>query len=103
MARKTIAPGTAIEVLFTPDERTLVFEHTFAGPDLTTRLRMAPVKGAKLSVHYTLDDLDELVGYIAAEANHTEDTKLQVQLDALFERLKKEIESYDDGGWQDEF
>ena len=103
MARKKIAPGTAVEVLFTPDERSLVLDHTFAGPDLTDRLHMAPMKGAKLAVRYTLDALDELMGYVAAEANHSEDMKLQEKLDALFERLKKEMESYDDGGWQESF
>jgi len=103
MARKKIAPGTAVEVLLTPDERSLLLEHTFAGPDLTGRLRMAQMKGAKIAVRYTLDDLDELMGYVAAEANHSEDMKLQEKLDALFERLKKEMESYDDGGWQESF
>jgi hypothetical protein len=103
MSRKKIAPWTAVEVLFTPDERSLVLEHMFASPNLTGRLRMAPIKGAKLAVRYTLVDLDELVGYVAAEARYSEDMKLQGRLDALFARLTKERESYDDGGWQESF
>ncbi len=99
MARKNIALGSAVAVLLTPRERDLVLEHTFAGPNLTERLRLAPVSGAHLVVEYTLDDLDELIGYIAAEANHTGDVALQGDLDALFERLKEEMESYADGGW----
>jgi len=100
MARTRIAPGAAVEVLVSPEERDLVLAYTFSGPDLTERLRLAPVAGAKLAVRYTLDDLDELIGYIAAEANHMQDAALQEELDTLVERLKAEMESYDDGGWQ---
>ena len=101
MARKKIEPDSAVEVLFSPAERDLVLEHTFAGPNLTERLRVADVAGSKLAVRYTLDDLDELIGYVAAEANHTEDLALQAELDALYQRLKDEMESYDDGEWQE--
>lgn len=103
MARTKIEPDSAVEVLFTPRERDLVLEHTFAGPNLTERLKLARVAGAKLALRYTLDDLDELIGYIAAEANHAEDMTIQGEPDALFERLKDEMESYDDGGWQQDF
>jgi hypothetical protein len=41
------------------------------------------------------------VGYIAAEANHTVDKALQDELDALYLRLVAEMESYDDGSWQE--
>ena len=99
MARTKIEPDSPVEVLLTPRERDLVIEETFAGPNLTKRLKLASVAGEKLAVRYTLDDLDELVGYIAAAANHTEDAKLRKALDALFVRLSKEMESYDDGSW----
>jgi hypothetical protein len=103
VARKKIEHGTPIEVLFTLVERELILEHTFAGPDLTERLQVSAVKGSKLAVKYTLDDIDELLGYIAAEANHTGNAKLEKQLDKLWGRLKKTMESYDDGGWQEAF
>ena len=103
MARKTIEPDSAVDVRFTPREWDLVLDHTFAGSNLTERLRVAGVAGSKLAVRYTLDDLDELIGYVAAEANHTEDLALQAELDALYQHLKDEIESYDDGDWQEGF
>ena len=52
-------------------------------------------------MRYTLEDLDELLGYVAAEANHSKSKKLQAELDALYDRLQTEMESYDDGQWQD--
>jgi hypothetical protein len=103
MARKKIAPDSPIEVLFTVRERELVLAHTFAGPNLTERLQLAMVAGTKLAVTYSLDDLDELLGYIAAEANHTEDERLQGELDALYERLQEAMESYNDGSWHEAF
>ena len=103
MRRKAIASGTPVEVLFTLAERDLIVEHTLAGPDLTDRLQVAPVKGARVAVKYTLEDLDELLGYIAAEANHTENAKLEKRLDKMWGRLQKKMESYDDGGWQEAF
>ena len=54
-------------------------------------------------VRYTLDDLDELLGYVAAEANHATNKKLRKELDALYGRLRREMESYDDGQWQQAF
>jgi hypothetical protein len=50
---------------------------------------------------YTLDDLEDMLGYIAAQANHTENAKLQTQLDRLYDRLLKIQRSYDDGSWND--
>jgi hypothetical protein len=38
---------------------------------------------------------------VAAEANHCKSKSLRKQLDALFARLQDEMESYDDGQWQE--
>ena len=103
MARKKIDPDSHVEVLLTLREREFLLSHTFAGPNLTERLQLATVAGTKLAVGYTLDELDELLGYIAAEANHTEDEGLQGELDALYERVQEKMESYDDGSWQEAF
>jgi hypothetical protein len=100
MARKTIKPGSTVEVYFTPREREIVIDETVAGPNLTERLRLAALQGRKLVVRYTLDDVDELVGFVAAAANHTDDELLQEECCALFEQLMAALESYDDGGWQ---
>jgi hypothetical protein len=50
---------------------------------------------------YTLDDLEDMLGYIAAQANHTDDDKLREELENLYDRLSAVQESYDDGSWQD--
>jgi hypothetical protein len=82
-----------IEIKFTEQERELIIHHTFAGPDLTNNLKISEIKGKHLIAKYTIYDLDELIGFIAAEANHTEDKKLEKKLDKLFERLSRILES----------
>jgi hypothetical protein len=77
-----------------------LLEHTVADPDYTERLRPAS-GGQGLAGEYTLDDLEDMLGYIAAEANHTEDKKLCRELDALYDRLLRIQRSYDDGNWND--
>jgi len=42
------------------------------------------------------DDLDELVGYVAAEANHARDKKLEKELGRLCARIAEVLESYAD-------
>jgi hypothetical protein len=81
----------------------LIVEETFADAELTQRLTMTTVKGRRFLVKYTLDDLDLLLGYIAAEANHCKDRKLQREFDRLYVRLQKAMQAYDDGAWQQAF
>lgn len=89
-----------VELKFTPEERDLIIEHTFTGPDLTKRLQIAEVKGKYLIAKYSAEDIEELIGYVAAEANHTDDKKVGKKLDRLFEKLsrilEKLIEDYND-------
>ena len=79
-----------IEIKFTLQERDLIIDHTFTGPDLTKRLQIAEIKGKYLIVKYSTYDLDELIGFIAAEANHTEDKKIGKKLDRLFGGIRQE-------------
>ena len=101
--RKKIPHGQPIDVAFTDRERVLLFKRTFADPELMVPFDAAVRRGTKLIAKYTLDDLDALLGFVAAEANHTKDRKLEKQLRALFARLSEEMESYDDGQWQGSF
>ena len=68
--RKRIAVGEKIPMELTERERDLIMKHTFAGNNLTDRLRVVPSPGRRPFYCFTLDDLDELAGYVAAEANH---------------------------------
>jgi len=41
----------------------------------------------QITAKYSLEDLDELLGYIAAEANHSEDERRATRLYKLYDRL----------------
>ena len=94
--RKRIQPGARIPFQFTPRERDLVLERAFISPEVEERLRLATVKGAKLEAGLTLDDVDELQGSVAADANHCTDSKVQRQLYVVFDRLVQLGDRYTD-------
>ena len=98
---RRVKPDEPVPVSFSARERILVLNHTFAGGEVIEPLEAAREARGRCVVRYTLDDLDELLGYVAAEANHSKDKKLRAELDALYERLQAEMQSYDDGQWQE--
>lgn len=46
----------------------------------------------------SLDDIEEIQGCVAAEANHTKNLKLQKELDRVFKKLQVFLDTYDDQG-----
>ncbi len=93
--RKPVRPGEKVPLTLSPRERALILENTLADDELTAALRGMPA--SKASVYsFTLDDLEELMGYVAAEANHAKDKKLQKELDRLFARMEDVLQSYTD-------
>ena len=82
-------------------ERDLIISHTFADESLTDRLRVASPPGQRPVFHFTLDDLDELVGSLAAEANHAKNKVLQGQLYQLCDRVQAVLSRYTDADEDD--
>lgn len=85
--RKQIAAGEKVPLELNERERDLIVTHTFAGSDLTDRLRLVPSPGRRPVFRFTLGELDELAGYVAAEANHAKVKKLEKELSQLFDRI----------------
>ena len=97
--RKQISESTRVPVELTARERNLILEHTFAGDEILAPVQSLPEVG-KHAAEYTLYDIEELQGFVAAEANHTTDQCFERDLSALHEHLQRELEKYDDGNWQ---
>lgn len=94
--RKRIAPGTLVPLRLTERQRELIREETFfAGEVLESLAAAAPIAG-KLTLHLTLEDLDDLAGYVAAAANHCPKKKLQRELDQLYDVIRNVEQSYAD-------
>jgi hypothetical protein len=94
--RKQIRPSEKVPLDLNDLERELILQHTFADDQLTCRLRIVPRAGESATYRYTLDELDDLAGYVAAEANHANDKKLKKSLARLFGRIQTVLESYTD-------
>lgn len=91
-----VRPDEKVPLKLSARECELILEHTFVDDELTAPLRIAPASGKTPVYSFTLDDLEELMGYVAAEANHAKDNKLRKELDRLFERMQTVLESYTD-------
>ena len=89
---KKIQYDQPVELLLTPRQKELIIEHAFADPELTAKLEIAETRGKKIVANYTLDDLDQLSEFVAAEANHCEDKKLKRELGALFSEIRIELD-----------
>lgn len=94
--RQRIRPDEKISLELSDRERTLILEHTFSDEELTNRLRIVPKPGERPIFGFTLGDLDELAGFVAAEANHTKGKKLRKELGHLFGRIEELLDSYTD-------
>ncbi len=106
MARRIrIGVDEKIPVPFSFEERDLILAETFIDRSMERAFRLAEVKGARVIVPLSLSDIEDLMGHIAATANHTDDRKLERKLDAVWERLDKYEDRYEDelsappGGW----
>jgi len=91
--RKRIRPDEKLPLELNEPERDLILNHSFAEQELTDRLRVVPAP----IYRFTLGELDELAGYIAAEANHTHNKQQRKEWDRLFHRISATLDSYTDG------
>lgn len=94
--RIRIKPNETVPLELSERERKLILLESYADEELTNRLRVVPRKGPRAVFRFTLDDLDELAGCIAFEANHAKDKKLQKEWDQLFDRIQSTLDSYTD-------
>ena len=92
--RKRIRPSDTIPLRLNARERHLIVEKTFAPEELTARLIRS--QGKEPDCRFTLDEFDELAGYVAAEANHARDKKLKKELDRIFALIDDLLGRYTD-------
>jgi DNA-binding MarR family transcriptional regulator len=87
MPPKRIKPGQRLDFRLTPQERDLIIQRAFLDTGMENRLRAAAPLGSRLVVQLTLDEVDDLAGHIAAEANHCSEPRLRRTLEAVYDRL----------------
>jgi hypothetical protein len=94
--RIPVKADEAVPLELNQRERDLIISHTFADESITNRLRVVPQPAQRPVFQFTLDELDELAGDVAAEANHAKNKVLREQLDQLFERIECVLSKYTD-------
>jgi hypothetical protein len=95
MIGKTHIPADEkVGLRLTGAERKLILEALIHIDDeLAGPIRSTP---ADAPVMLTLDDLDDLAGCVAAEANHTTNKSLRKKLDAIFSKIQDLLGTYTD-------
>lgn len=88
VARRAERAAVGIEVVLRESDRELLLDETLCDPDLVERLRPGRSPGA-LIASYTPGELDDLLGFVAAESNHTRSRQLRARLDDLYARLEE--------------
>ena len=92
--RKQIKPGEKVGLKLTTAERKLILNDLMCVDQEHVQTIQDTPPGKP--VQFTLDELDDLGGYIAAEANHTTDKKLEKKLDRVFEKIQSLLDQYTD-------
>lgn len=87
---KQIKSGEKLALKLTPTERKLLLEGlTSLPPEYESKVEITPVK-------LTLDELEELGGYIATEGNHPSNQKLQKKLGPIIQKIQLLLDTHTD-------
>jgi hypothetical protein len=89
---KTTSRQQPSPVVLSVEEITDIRQHTFLGPELL----LAGIVEANGSVRFdwSLEDLEEVLGYVASSANHTRDRKLEQRLARISDKLAVIIDRF---------
>jgi len=93
MKKKNLPYERKLPVKLTLRERDLIRSTMFLNSDFD---KDGTVVGESITVNLSLDEIGEIQGYIAAEANHTRNSKLERELNQLFDKLQTLL---DEHGW----
>jgi len=93
MKKKDLRLRKKLPVQLTLHERDLIRSSTFLDPDFG---KDGVIDGKNITLELSIDEIEEVQGYVAAEANHTRDIKRQRELDQVFDKLQVLLDTYDD-------
>ncbi|TKB72458.1 MAG: MarR family transcriptional regulator [Nitrospira sp.] len=94
--RKRIKPSDKLPLAFSKREQCLLLNEVWPPTALENRIRLSIADHSRLVARFTLAEFEELAGYVAAQANHTKSRKVQKDLDHLFSRIQKVLDTHTD-------
>jgi Plasmid pRiA4b ORF-3-like protein len=86
-----LEPGEKVDLDLTESERSALEDLPCLDSDLEVTVRNTP---SGEPVKMTLDDLDQLSGWVAAEANHTKNKRLERTLDRILGKIDRLLGAY---------
>ena len=98
--RLRIPEGSKIQLLLSTDEVADIRDHTFLDPDIVSDGIVQ--NSGMLRFDWSLDEIEEIQGYIAASANHCDERKLKKRLGRLIDIFQGLLDSFDDQGERSE-
>ena len=90
--KKEITPEGKMAVKLSAKDVELIRNHTFYAE---TEKLIGVKEGGSIKLYLLPEDIEDLQGYVAAEANHTEDAKLENALDKIAEILETYLTEYE--------
>lgn len=75
------------------DDYEYILKETFVNPKV---FGLGKVSGSKITFQLSLNDIESIQGFIAAEANHAKDRKIGNELDRLFDIFQEYLDKYYD-------
>ena len=96
--RKYLKLGQKVVLLLTAEECGLITSLTYIPEELMQAIYSSKCRDDIVSARFTLSELEELGGCIAADANNTKSRKLRKSLDAVFEKIEQLNLKYCDEG-----
>ena len=85
-------PPAKVSIGVTERQRELILTHTLVYDELREKLRSAAAKRGAVGFSLTLDELDDLAGYVAAEGLRSGDEGLEREFGELHAYLSRELE-----------
>ena len=83
-----------IAIRLTFQERDLIIQRHTIDAELLEKLQIAQIQGKNLIVKLSIEYLEDLVDFVAAEANHAEDQRTEAKLDKLYDKLCGILDSH---------
>ncbi len=91
---KRLKPGVKVVLKLKVEQVDFIVERMLVDDDILAPIYSARVRDDIVSIECTLGDLEELAGYVAAEANNTKDRTLRKELDAISDEIDRLNLSY---------
>jgi len=93
-APKQIRPDQPIGLPLGVSERLVIQRLTSVEPEIAQRVATAPK--AQRKIPFTLDELDDLIGHVAADLNHVDDESSRHYLEQIYSKIDHLLNTYTD-------